>query len=90
MTMLASSTSPVVSRVERGVLILTFLVSVGIIGVLTFYYERRPSLTAYAFTGGTGELWLTVIAISALGALLIFSFDERQKNEEKDTGEKPQ
>jgi len=80
MTRPDSSASTVITSVEKVLLLLVFVVSIVAIGVLTTYYVRRPYPGAYAFSGGSGELWLTVIAISALGGFLIVSVDERQKN----------
>jgi len=79
MTRLDSSGSTMVARIEEGLLILVFVVSIGGIGVLTTRYVRSPSPTAYAFSGGSGELWLTVIAIVALAGFLIIYYDERHK-----------
>lgn len=70
--------SSMVTRIEKGLLILVFVISVMSIGALTTYYVRRPTPGVYALSGGSGELWLTVIAISALEGFLIVSLDEQQ------------
>lgn len=77
MAKLGSSISKT-TRIEQGLLIAIFAISIAAIGLLTTYYVRSPSRTAYAFTGGSGELWLVVVAISALGGFFIVSLD-RQK-----------
>jgi len=77
---MATRDSSRVTMIEKELLFLVFIISVGAISILTVYYARRPSLEAYAVSGGSGQLWLTVIAISALGAFLIFVFDEPQSN----------
>jgi len=73
--------SPRVTRIWKELFLLAFIISVGAIAILTFYYSRRPSRETYALSGGSGQLWLTVIAVSALGAFLIFAFDEREEKE---------
>jgi len=80
MTRPDSSASTMIMRVAKVLLLLAFVVSIVAIGALTTYYVRRPYPGAYALSGGSGELWLTVIAISALGGFVIVSVDERQKN----------
>ena len=67
-------------RVWNALSILVFVISIGSIAVLTFRYVRSPSLTVYGFTGGSGQLWLTLVAISSLEAFLILLSEERLGN----------
>jgi hypothetical protein len=80
MTWVDASTSTMIKRVWQGLLILVFVVSIWGINALTTYYVRSPSPAVYAFSGGSGELWLTLLALSALEAFLIVSFEEQKKN----------
>ena len=86
---LGSSTSKTVTRIEQGLLIVVFAISIGAIGLLTTYYVRSPSPSAYAFTGGSGELWLVVVAISALGGFFIVSLDQQQNERLDEEREDP-
>jgi hypothetical protein len=62
---------------------LSFLIFVGsVIGivVLSYRYIRSPSVAVYGLTGGSGQLWLTLVAISSLEAFLILSYAPTNKN----------
>ena len=71
-----SSTSTVIKRVWQGLLILVFIISIWGIGALSTFYVRGASPTVYAFSAGAGELWLTLVALSALEAFFIVSFKD--------------
>jgi len=60
--------------VEKGLLSLAFVINIVAIGGLTVYHVRSRSPDVYAFSAGAGELWLTVVALTILGALLIVCF----------------
>ena len=68
------------TRVWKVLSILVFVISIMSIAVLTFRYVRSPSLTVYGFTGGSGQLWLTLVAISSLEAFLILLSEQRLGN----------
>ena len=67
-----------VAKVEMGLSLLVFVASIVGIVILTFRYFRDPSLTVYGFTGGSGQLWLIVVAIISLEVFLI-AFEEQKK-----------
>lgn len=66
-----------VARVWMVLSILVFVSSIVGMAVLTYRYVRYPSLTVYGFTGGSGQLWLSLIALSSLEAFLILSSEEK-------------
>ena len=74
MASLDSSTSWI-KRVWQGLFILVFVVSIWGIYALSIYYLRSRSPDVYAFTGGSGELWLVLIALGALEGFMIVSFE---------------
>jgi len=62
-----------IKRVWQGLLILVFAGSIWGIDALSTYYVRSRSPDVYAFSGGSGELWLALIALIALEEFLIVS-----------------
>lgn len=80
MTRVGSSAS---ARVWEGLFLLVFVISIVGVGALTVYHIRRPSVDVYAISGGSGELWLTLIAIIGLGGFLIVFSDEQLKGKER-------
>jgi len=74
-----------VTNVWRGLAALVFVTSVVGIAFLTFRYLRNPVLAVYGFTGGSGQLWLTLVAITSFLAFLILPYEEQQ-NKKKESG----
>jgi len=83
MTRVGSSAS---TKVWEGLFLLVFVIGIGGIGALTVYHVRRPSVEVYAVSGGSGELWLTLIAIIGLEGFFIV-FSEEQLNKKERLGE---
>ena len=54
--------------------------SIAGIVILSFRYVRNRPLAVYGLTGGSGQLWLTVLALSSLEAFLIATFDVPKRN----------
>lgn len=68
--------------VWAGLFLLVFVISIVGVGALTVYHMRSRSVDVYAVSGGSGELWLTSLAvIGLLGFLLVFSEEQMNKRE---------
>ncbi len=80
MTRVHSSAS---AMVWEGLFLLVFIISIVGIGALTDYHVRYPSPDFYAISGGSGELWLTLIAILGLGGFIIVFYDEQMNKKER-------
>jgi len=71
------------TKVWRGLSILSiliFIISVAGIGILSYRYVRDPAIGVYGFTGGSGQLWLLLIAISSLQSFVISYYEGEQHN----------
>jgi len=69
-----------ITKWERGLALLVFVLSIVGIVILSFRYVRNRPLTVYGLTGGSGQLWLTVLALSSLEVFLIATFDVPKRN----------